>query len=100
MFRRLDDGRYEFRLQQEKANEVYLVVDFPAYEQTRIPMTRSRSGEWVCRVSLPDGAYFFRYWVDGHWCLDEAPHECDAAAFMTSSVMVKSQTSPEWAYVG
>ena len=49
---------------------------------------------------LPDGVYEFKYWVDGNWCLDEDPNASDAAAFLTSSVMVKSECSTEWAYVG
>ena len=100
MFRRLEDGRYEFRLHPPDAKQVYLVGDFPSSEQTRIPMSRSGSGDWVCRMRLPDGSYEFRYWVDGRWCLDEDQHISEAAAFVTSAVMVKSQSSPEWAYLG
>jgi len=100
MIRRMHDGRYEFRLKQPEAHEVYLVGDFPTLELKRIAMNRLKSGEWVCRMRLPDGAYAFRYWVDGQWCLDEDGRVSEAAAFLTSSVMVKCHTACEWAYVG
>lgn len=100
MIRRNSSGEYEFKLNYPSAQEVVLVGDFEACDQVQIPMARSPSGDWVCRLHLREGVYHFKYWVDGNWCLDEEPFATPAASFLTSSLVVRDQQGTPYAYMG
>ena len=100
MTKRNPNGEYEFRLNYPSAREVVLVGDFDPIRQSQVPMSRSPSGEWICRLSLREGIYHFKYWVDGNWCLDEDDRATPAASFLSSVLMVRSEGPPSFAYVG
>ncbi len=106
MTRRHTSGEYEFCLNCPSAREVVLVGDFhrcPARRPERpseVAMARSPSGDWRCRVMLSAGVYEFRYRVDGNWCLDGDGASTPAAAFLTSSLVVRDEEIPAEAYVG
>ena len=100
MTRRNPNGEYEFRLNYPSAQEVVLVGDFDPNRHSQVPMTRSPSGEWVCRLKLREGVYHFKYWVDGNWCLDEDARATPAASFLTSALVVHNEGTASFAYVG
>ncbi len=82
------EGEVEFRLHNPSARQVYLVGDFNGWQECSLPMTRQQSGEWVCRLHLPEGVYQYKYLVDGEWCLDSDPVGIGWAPFGCNSVMV------------
>jgi 1,4-alpha-glucan branching enzyme len=48
-------------------------------------------GEWLCRVDLRPGKYFYKFIVDGNWILDPAnPATEPDGRGNTNSVLVKS----------
>ena len=100
MITRGTNGEYEFRLHYPSAREVVLVGDFEPSGPSQVAMSRAPSGEWTCRMQLRDGVYHFKYWVDGRWCLDEEGHASPAASFLTSTLMVRHEGSPSYAYLG
>ena len=100
MTRRYPSGEYEFKLNYPSAHEVVLVGGFEACEQLQVPMARSPSGDWICRLNLHEGVYHFKYWVDGDWCLDEDHCVTPAASFLTSSLVVRDQEHLSYAYTG
>lgn len=100
MIKRNRNGEFEFRLNRPDAEEVYLVADFGDFGPSNVPMARTKSGEWVCRVQLDEGTYQFKYWADGKWCLDEDPEAEAAAPFLSSSLMVTHHSTAMPAYLG
>jgi hypothetical protein len=102
MIRRKANGEYEFRLRSPSSHEVVLVGDFGGYRQaeSQTPMARSPSGDWICHLDLSDGAYRFKYWVDGGWRLDEDDCVTSVASVLTSTMLVHHDESQSYAYVG
>jgi len=82
------EGGVEFRLCRPKARQVYLVGDFNGWQELSQPMTRSKEGDWVCRLPLSEGVYQFKYLVDGEWVSDGAPVGLGWAPFECSSLTV------------
>ncbi len=106
MPRRDPSGEYEFRLNCPSAHEVVLVGDFHARRVSvarspeEVPMSPSPSGDWRCRLNLPEGVYQFGYRVDGNWCLEEEGCATAAPSFLTSSLIVRDEEVPADAYMG
>ncbi len=101
MIKRHPGGEFEFSLEHPAAHEVFLVGNFDRRPgEACVPMARTTSGEWICRLPLREGVYQFKYWVDGQWCLDEDPRASQAAPFLTSSLMVTEQSTTPYSYVG
>ena len=100
MTRRYPSGEYEFKLNYPSAREVVLVGDFDAREELQVPMARSPSGDWVCRLNLHEGVYHYKYWVDGDWCLDGDRRATPAASFLTSALVVRNDEAASYAYMG
>lgn len=81
-------GETEFRFFRPEARQVYLVGDFNAWQESTLPMSKSDTGEWVCRLPLPEGVYEFKYLADGEWCEDRAAAGVGWAPFGCNSVTV------------
>jgi 1,4-alpha-glucan branching enzyme len=76
MIKRQPGGEYEFRLEHPAAHEVFLVGNFDRRPgEACVPMARTASGEWTCRLPLKEGVYEFKYWsmVNGAWTRIRAP---------------------------
>ncbi|HSW47267.1 MAG TPA: glycogen-binding domain-containing protein [Phycisphaerae bacterium] len=100
MIRRNSNGEYEFRLNLPAAHEVMLVGDFEPVAPSQVPMSRSPSGDWVCKLQLCEGVYHFKYWVDGKWCLDGDARTTPAASFLTSTLVVHDEHAVSFGYSG
>lgn len=93
MINRNPQGDVEFRYYDATARHVYLVGDFNEWNCTATPMTRTTGGEWVAILSLADGAYDYKYLVDGKWSLDEAAQGVEEVPFAANSILVLNQSS-------
>ncbi len=67
------NGWVEFRLFAPRARQVHVVGDFNEWDTSSHPMRRTKQGTWVCRLRLGDGAYEYRYLIDGAWRDDPRP---------------------------
>jgi hypothetical protein len=70
---------------------VFLVGDFNDWQERSLPMSREGEDEWVCRLSLPEGVYRFRYLADGQWHTERnssgigwAPFDCNSITIIHS----------------
>jgi 1,4-alpha-glucan branching enzyme len=88
-----ESGReVEFRFFRPAAKQVVLVGDFNGWSSSGFPMTRIESGEWYCRLTLPEGSYQFKYLADGEWFLDYAAFGLEHGPYgLNSVVMVASK---------
>jgi len=59
--------RVAFTLFEPQAQDVSLVGDFTNWEAEPVILKKQKSGVWKATVSLPPGAYEYRYRVDGQW---------------------------------
>jgi 1,4-alpha-glucan branching enzyme len=78
----------EFRYSRPDAEQVYLVGDFNGWQEHSLPMSRTKEGEWICCLELPEGVYAFRYLVDGKWCVDRSPFGIGWSPFDCNSVTI------------
>jgi beta-lactamase regulating signal transducer with metallopeptidase domain len=63
-------GNVTFRLRGfANAKVVAVAGDFNKWNQSQFIFARE-GGEWVCRVSLPEGTYQYKFIVDGNWLTD------------------------------
>ena len=59
-----------FAIEAPAAQSVLLAGDFSNWDQNPVSLKKSRNGTWKATVSLPPGAYEYRYMVDGQWSDD------------------------------
>lgn len=59
--------KVEFTLDAPTANAVLLAADFTGWQQKPLALSRQKTGIWKVAVSLPSGAYQYRFLVDGQW---------------------------------
>lgn len=59
-----------FAIEAADAKEVYLLGDFNHWDPKKHPMKRIGQNRWVASVSLPQGAYEYKFLVDGQWVED------------------------------
>ena len=83
----------EFRFFRPEASQVFLVGDFNGWNSTGQPMVRAENGEWLSRLTLPEGTYQFKYLADGEWFLDYAAFGLEYGPYGPNSVVVV-QTKP------
>ncbi len=86
-------GQIEFRLYRPDARWASVVGDFNNWDESSLPMSRTGTGHWACRLKLPDGVYQFRYLIDGEWYVDH--DECDIKKVSSdcSAVLVVKRTN-------
>lgn len=64
------NGNTVFRLQGYKdAHKVILAGDFNNWDEQKLRFARENE-EWVCKIDLPDGKFWYKFIVDGNWMLD------------------------------
>jgi Beta-lactamase/Glycogen recognition site of AMP-activated protein kinase/Domain of unknown function (DUF3471) len=83
-------GNTTFRLKgHTDAKFVNLAGSFNDWKPAAILCGRE-AAEWVCRVDLKPGKYFYKFIVDGNWIVDPAnPTKEDDGRGNTNSVLVK-----------
>ena len=64
--------KVEFTLDVSEATTVLLAADFTGWQQKPLVLSRQRTGIWKLAVTLPTGAYQYRFLVDGQWMDDPA----------------------------
>ena len=69
-----------FKIKIPDAQSVVLSGDFNNWNTKTNPMKKGKDGSWKIDLSLKDGEYQFRYFVDDHYWLndDEAPQVANA----------------------
>ena len=81
-------GEAEFHFYRPSASKAFVVGDFNDWNPSAQPMTRTERGEWICRLSLPEGEYRFKYFADGEWYTDYAAFGVEPCEFGYNSVLV------------
>ena len=89
-----EQGEVEVRVRRPDARQVFLAGDFNNWDKSSLAMSRTRTGDWVCRLQLPEGVYQYRYWVDGAWYLDKTSPAVDAFPFGCHSLIVNDAQVP------
>ena len=64
---KVERKKVEFKLFAPEAEDVKLVADFTDWEKSPHCMEKQPSGAWKKTVCLPEGAYHYRFIVDGEW---------------------------------
>jgi 1,4-alpha-glucan branching enzyme len=64
----------EFTFHDPKAQSVSLAGSFNDWNTESLPMTKEKSGTWKTKIMLQQGAYEYKYFVDGNWA-QELPCE-------------------------
>lgn len=59
-----------FQIEAPDARSVYLAGEFTGWEADAIQLKKGRNGNWKATVSLPAGAYQYRFMIDGEWSDD------------------------------
>lgn len=59
--------KVEFKLDAPAAKAVHLAADFTGWQEKPLALSRQKTGIWKVAVSLPSGAYQYRFLVDGQW---------------------------------
>ena len=62
--------RKVFQLTAPDARAVYLAGDFNEWVPDGRQLNAGKNGVWKTTVTLPPGAYQYRFVVDGTWCDD------------------------------
>lgn len=62
-----EKNKITFALHAPEAEEVRLAGSFTNWDQAALSLRRQKNGTWVKTVSLPPGAYEYRFVVDGQW---------------------------------
>lgn len=70
-----------FSLAAPEAGIVELLGDFTGWEQSPVPLRKTKNGAWSRQVSLSPGRYEYRFRVDGRWQDDPACTERAANCF-------------------
>jgi hypothetical protein len=53
----------------EDAKKVFLIGDFNQWNLFGTPMYKTENG-WECKIDLPPGKYYYKFYVDNHWTAD------------------------------
>lgn len=64
---KVERKKVDFELFAPEAHEVKLAADFTDWDDSPEEMRRLKSGKWKKTVNLPEGAYQYRFIVDGQW---------------------------------
>ena len=64
---KVDRKKVDFELFAPEASEVKLAADFTEWDESATGMRKLKSGTWKKSVNLPEGAYQYRFIVDGEW---------------------------------
>jgi len=87
-------GETEFHVFRPNARQAFVVGDFNNWDRSALAMTRTKGGEWVCRLRLPEGVYQYKYWVDDSWYVDSGSRMADAFPFGCHSLIVTDAEAP------
>lgn len=85
------DGAMEFRFFRPDADEMFLVGDFNGWQCSGLPMTPGPAGVWLCRLSLPEGFYRFRYRSGDRWYVDYASFGVECGPYGHDSILKVSE---------
>lgn len=80
-----------FKMKLPDARSVSLVGDFNNWDLHSHPMNKGKDGVWKAELTLKPGEYQFRYFVDGHYWVndDKAPQVANAFGTDNSVASIK-----------
>ncbi len=68
--------RITFKFSDSGAKSVYIAGSFNSWDPSVRPLKKDTKGVWKTTITLPQGAYQYRFIVDGQWIEDPAsPHK-------------------------
>ena len=73
------------------AQKVQVAGTFNNWNPEKFPLKKGKDGKWKGSVSLNQGRYEYRYFVDGLWENDQRPVECVPNAFGSWNCVVTVQ---------
>ncbi|MBC2733543.1 MAG: glycoside hydrolase [Desulfobacteraceae bacterium] len=80
--------RVVFSFHAPEANIVSLVGSFNDWDPNRHPMQNKGHGLWKKAVTLPQGEYEYKFWIDGQWKEDPRNHRTSPNAYGTRNNIV------------
>ena len=81
--------KIRFTIIAPEASNVTVAGDFNAWDATCHSLKKKTNGKWEKTLSLPPGAYEYKFIVDGHWRLDpDNDQACDNGFGTRNNVLV------------
>jgi 1,4-alpha-glucan branching enzyme len=76
------------------AQSVFIAGTFNEWRENATPMVPLRPGRWAKDLTLPPGAYEYRFVVDGQWMTDPLARETVPNPFGTDNVVLRVGRPP------
>ena len=81
--------RIRFSIVAPQATNVAVAGDFNQWDASCHSLRKKDNGQWEKTLTLPPGAYQYKFVVDGHWRLDpDNDQACDNAYGTRNNIVV------------
>lgn len=92
------DGAFEhiFSLQAPDAKEVYLAGEMTDWQGNVLKMKKTTEGVWILPLYLQQGAWQYKFVIDGQWTYDKAnPNTTDDGFEGLNSIIILGEQAPD-----